>query len=259
MKYKGYEINVWQSDYNPREDCENETEFIFWDKNYRLGDVQWKCDEVESNLYDRCLIAYYNTNQVIGENENARYYFELLRKYYAIKFIKMYEHSGIALHLIDFDNMDEIYGWDCRIAGCIMIKWSDIHTDDEKMSKVEAADILIRNEFNDYENYIEGEYYEYRIEKGWYAENSEGLHLGEDAAIKDAKATIDEMIHNDVKQMIRYVNDDCFALAEQFIKDKTDLSEYDIENMSAKDIYTKGVVEGIKMCNNIGDYDGVIL
>ena len=141
---------------------------LCWNKHYNLGDKH-SYGDIHDVLYDLC--EKYNLDTNICEyksDENTpkqrdRRIMEDLKDYVCIKFLYLYDHSGITISLDDFRDP-----WDSGIVGIIyMDKQTTIDNfpGADEISWYVIAEEHIRDEVSEYDQWITGDVWGYTLEK----------------------------------------------------------------------------------------------
>lgn len=142
---------------------------LCWHKGYSLGDKN-KYDSIEDVLRDLCeqynldvdtIFEYKDTENTPKQRD--RRIMEDLKEHVCIKFLYLYDHSGITISLEDFRDP-----WDSGIVGIIYI---DKETTLENFPNADdtnwyvIAEEHIRDEVREYDQWITGDIYRYLLEK----------------------------------------------------------------------------------------------
>ena len=167
-EYKGYTITIERDEYpsNPRED-DNLGTMICGHRNYTLGDVQYResyefhdaVDEITNNPENIWLPIY------------------------------MYEHSGIVLSTKPFSDR-----WDSGQLGiiyCEKEKYEKSFPNLKGEELVKAVTGNLEDELETYNQYVQGEVYEYTVQKDGETLDSCCGFYGEDFCLEVAKRTVD--------------------------------------------------------------------
>lgn len=142
---------------------------LCWHRNYSLGDKN-KYDSIEDVLRDLCeqynldvdtIFEYKDTENTPKQRD--RRIMEDLKEHVCIKFLYLYDHSGITISLDDFRDP-----WDSGIVGVIFM---DKETTLENFPNADdinwyvIAEEHLRDEVREYDQWITGDIYGYTLEK----------------------------------------------------------------------------------------------
>jgi hypothetical protein len=160
IEYKGYTIDIEQSDYveDPTNDCtpeDREATFVLKHRNYTLP-----CEvDVDLDAYN----SWEEVAQAVTGNK-------------PYKFVRWYEHSGIAVSLRDNASVND---WDAGIVGIIFGDTTD---------RIESV-------FNEWKQYVEGDVYDYVIkDSDGDVVDSLCCIYGYDFTVEEAKYFIDDYL-----------------------------------------------------------------
>ena len=134
------EVDFDNDPYSPREN-DNITTMICFHKRYNLGDKH----DLKSDMFD-------SWQEVIQHIKDT---FKVL----AWKYLHLYDHSGITISTSEFGDR-----FDSGIVGIVFVDedkskalLGEVITDKDKLDKI------IESEVNEYDTYIRGEVYQYKI------------------------------------------------------------------------------------------------
>jgi hypothetical protein len=141
---------------------------LCWHRNYSLGDKH-SYGDIHDVLYDLCeqhnldtSICEYRADENTARQRDRRI-MEDLKDHVCIKFLYLYDHSGITISLDDFRDP-----WDSGIVGVI---YMDKETTLENFPNADEdtwyviAEEHIRDEVREYDQWITGDIYGYLLEK----------------------------------------------------------------------------------------------
>ena len=164
-----------------------------WDN---IGTMYTSC----RNLKTDCdFYEHFVSTKVFSTQHGKMFKDSFLAKYIALP-LYVYEHSGIAIQTTPFGDK-----WDSGIIGIIAVsmdKAREYYPDMDDSEIREAATQALQNEIEIFNEYLQGETYQYLIEElkhddEFYYDSSMGGYygyMGQLAAISDAKAVIDEYL-----------------------------------------------------------------
>ena len=141
---------------------------LCWHRSYSLGDKH-SYGDIHDALYDLCeqhnldtSICEYRADENTARQRDRRI-MEDLKEHICIKFLYLYDHSGITISLDDFRDP-----WDSGIVGII---YMDKETTLENFPNADEdtwyviAEEHIRDEVREYDQWITGDIYGYLLEK----------------------------------------------------------------------------------------------
>ena len=151
---------------DPRE-WDNTATMLCWTTRYDLGDKHNYEDiqEALEDLADKVGVKYDEIDWSVKGGAKARdkKLIEDLMPYYCIKYLYLYDHSGITISTSDFGDP-----WDSGIVGLIYISKKTAFDDFGDVSEdnwYDKASKCIEAEVECYDMYIRGEVYGYTLEK----------------------------------------------------------------------------------------------
>ena len=142
---------------------------LCWSRSYSLGDKN-NYDDIHDVLYYLCeqynldaeSICAYKDDENTAKQRDRRI-MEDLKEHVCVKFLYLYDHSGITISLEDFRDP-----WDSGIVGIIfMDKQTTIENfpNADDISWYVIAEEHIRDEVREYDQYITGDIWGYTLEK----------------------------------------------------------------------------------------------
>lgn len=142
---------------------------LCWSRHYGLGDKH-SYDDIHDVLYDLCdqygldaeSICAYKDNENTAKQRDRRI-MEDLKEHVCVKFLYLYDHSGITISLDDFRDP-----WDSGIVGIIyMDKQTTIDNfpNANDINWYTIAEEHIRDEVTEYDQWITGDVWCYTLEK----------------------------------------------------------------------------------------------
>lgn len=169
FKIKGddYRLKIFQDDASesPRE-WDNLSTMLCWHGRYNLGDTNAYANISEA-LYDLLFNSKHKFNasmlmQHQGDETNRdrdMRIMDLLKDEYCIKYLYLYDHSGISISTSDFKDR-----WDSGIVGIVYINKQDllkVNTAADDLNWQVIASNVIEQEVKVYNQYIQGFVYSF--------------------------------------------------------------------------------------------------
>lgn len=137
-------------------------------KGYPLGDKH-SYEDIHSALYDLCVQHNLDADTICaykdGDNtdkQRDRRIIDELKDYVCIKFLYLYDHSGITMSTNDFRDP-----WDSGIVGIIYLDKDTTIKEQviaDEVSWYEVASSIIEEEVDTYDQWIKGEVYGFTLE-----------------------------------------------------------------------------------------------
>ena len=142
---------------------------LCWSKRYSLGDKH-NYDTINDALYSLCeqygldaeTICKFQDGDKSPKQRDQRIMDEL-KEHVCIKFIYMFDHSGITISVDDFRD-----AWDSGVVGIIYMDKQttlDNFPNADEVSWYMIAEQHLRDEVNEYDQWINGDIYGYCLEK----------------------------------------------------------------------------------------------
>lgn len=178
-----YTVKVVQDDdpMNPREEYDNLCTMVCFHRNYNLGDRKHGFTP-----------------------ESIREYLSENRKTVFWKPLYLYDHSGITISTGPFS-----CPWDSGQIGYIFVERDRFLKEFgfKKMTKKakERLEALLEGEVEEYDNYLTGEVYGYRVEdeEGYHVESCWGYNGERKDALEEGVSAAKEIIKNDIKEHLK--------------------------------------------------------